>query len=410
MTVLPSIPSGGFTTLLPPPEVLFRTTPKDRKKKKSKRSRKERSASPASVPQASSSKLPSTMAWVNDSDSSSDEDNTVIKPAIIKLPPGLAAKQQQETQIVATAGATQNEAGAAALKAFEMHHQFLHQQAMQSRFMNAGTKKQRELYVGNLPIGQVTPESIKDAFAALMRKIPEYQQKYGLMEPVRDVQISSSGTFAFVEFSSEEMCSTAMLFDKMEMKGRAINCGRPQGYADPVGGPPDPMDIQPLIRAGLLPSDEKKKETVELAAAQTASILDRKQRELYVGNLPIGMVTQDVLMELFAPACKYLPQFIEEKGDPVVNVTLNADGRYAFVEMQSDKLASAALSIYDKMELFGRPMNVGRPSGYTKPRVVETLEGFEDGVDDDFSTEQSDKITAKLLGEQIARRNAAKRM
>ena len=63
------------------------------------------------------------------------------------------------------------------------------------------------------------------------------------------------------------------------------------------------MDIQPLISAGLLPSDEKKKETVELAAAQTASILDRKQRELYVGNLPIGMVTQDVLMELFAPAC-----------------------------------------------------------------------------------------------------------
>lgn len=43
-----------------------------------------------------------------------------------------------------------------------------------------------------------------------------------------------------------------------------------------------------------------------------------------------------------------------------------AAGRFGFVEMRTEELATAAMQL-DKVELCGRPINVGRPKGYVEP-------------------------------------------
>jgi len=91
----------------------------------------------------------------------------------------------------------------------------------------------------------------------------------------------------------------------------------------------------------------------------------KKAREVYVGNLAIGMVTETMLRDFFNTAMKGLMP--EEAGtQAVMNVWMAADMKYSFVEMRTAELATAAISL-DKMELCGRALNVGRPSGYVAP-------------------------------------------
>jgi len=51
---------------------------------------------------------------------------------------------------------------------------------------------------------------------------------------------------------------------------------------------------------------------------------------------------------------------------PVVSAQISGEGKFAFVELRTEDLASAAMFL-DKFELFGRSMNVGRPRGYVQP-------------------------------------------
>ncbi|CAD7704530.1 unnamed protein product [Ostreobium quekettii] len=96
-----------------------------------------------------------------------------------------------------------------------------------------------------------------------------------------------------------------------------------------------------------------------------AMIANKKQREVYVGNLTIGVVTADMLRELFNGALSSLvPDPVTNP--PVVNVAMDASGRFGFVEMRTEELATAAMQL-DKVELCGRHINVGRPKGYVEP-------------------------------------------
>ena len=64
--------------------------------------------------------------------------------------------------------------------------------------------------------------------------------------PVLNVQICSGGTYAFVEFRDELMAVTALQLDKIELAGRALNVGRPAGYAPAPGMPmPNPLELPP---------------------------------------------------------------------------------------------------------------------------------------------------------------------
>ncbi|KAK9801404.1 hypothetical protein WJX73_006914 [Symbiochloris irregularis] len=94
-------------------------------------------------------------------------------------------------------------------------------------------------------------------------------------------------------------------------------------------------------------------------------VAGRKQREVYVGNLTIGVVTDLMLKELFSGAlAHYVPDPVGNP--PVVNAQLDPSGRFGFVEMRTEELAAAAMSL-DKVELCGRNINVGRPKGYVEP-------------------------------------------
>jgi hypothetical protein len=44
------------------------------------------------------------------------------------------------------------------------------------------------------------------------------------------LSLPAAGRFAFVEFRTEELATTAMTLDKTELCGRQMNIGRPKGY------------------------------------------------------------------------------------------------------------------------------------------------------------------------------------
>ncbi|KAF4663122.1 hypothetical protein FOZ61_001925 [Perkinsus olseni] len=235
--------------------------------------------------------------------------------------------------------------------------QLLLQQAMLPGGAGAN-KKAKELYVGNLAQGQATQANIRAFFNNALSALPEYQQKYAALLPtgaVREVRMSAEGMYAFVEFASEEIAVTCLELDKAEFLGRPVKIGRPTGLVLP-GPPPPPMDVSVLRNQGFLPTK----------AMPSNPSQNRKQRELYVGNLAIGVVTPQVLHELFEPACKVLPDYDPALGPPVLQADIRGDGRFAFVEFQNDRLATAALSIFNGMEVLGRRLIVSRPQGFVE--------------------------------------------
>eukprot|EP00730_Choanoeca_flexa_P006358 TRINITY_DN12142_c0_g2_i13.p2 TRINITY_DN12142_c0_g2~~TRINITY_DN12142_c0_g2_i13.p2 ORF type:complete len:242 (+),score=16.12 TRINITY_DN12142_c0_g2_i13:2510-3235(+) len=74
---------------------------------------------------------------------------------------------------------------------------------------------------------------------------------------------------------------------------------------------------------------------------------DKKQREVYVGNLAIGVVTEPVIRELFNAA---LEAFVPNPSNmpPVVSAHMSGEGRFAFVELRNPELANAAMAL-DKL-------------------------------------------------------------
>lgn len=106
------------------------------------------------------------------------------------------------------------------------------QQQMQAAVAAAPptNKKQRELYVGNLTVGLVTPQMLQELFnGALTPLVPDGATN----PPCCNVSMDGSLKFAFAEFRTEEMATMGLHLDKVELCGRNINVGRPGGYIDP---------------------------------------------------------------------------------------------------------------------------------------------------------------------------------
>ena len=106
----------------------------------------------------------------------------------------------------------------------------------------------------------------------------------------------------------------------------------------------------------------------QAAAMQNAS---RKQRELYVGNLAVGIVNAVMLTELFNGALSAV-NTVPGAPPPVVKVDMDSTGKFAFVQFATEDMASAALAL-DKVVLCARPLNVGRPKGYVDPNNASML-------------------------------------
>ena len=182
---------------------------------------------------------------------------------------------------------------------------------------------------------------------------------------------------------------------------------------------PTPLKIPPGAAPGLpngsAPMGVMPSESLAALAQLPGAVVgqaNKKQRELYVGNLPVGMVTPSALRDLFSQPLKTMPNFSEAAGQvvapphlrtqmrarttgdhppahtcmrahaplviarctfacaarqPVLNVDIAPDGKFAFVEFRDEEITQIALTLFDKMELCGRTLNVGRPRGYVEP-------------------------------------------
>lgn len=239
-----------------------------------------------------------------------------------------------------------------------------HQLQMLVMQQQMGNKKAREIYCGNLASGMVSPAGLKDHFNQFFYQLAEFNAKYEFLRStgagcVQDLKMSTCGTYAFVQFFTEELAVTALEFDKHEFCGRQLRIGRPTGVVLTTP-PPPPMDVTALRNSGKLPS--------KYGVVTVAGAADKKQRELYVGNLHHAMMTPDLMRELFEPACRQLPLFTkldhEKVPSPILSVDFGLDGRFAFIEFVSESIASAALNIFNQVEVLGKPISVMRPQGY----------------------------------------------
>jgi splicing factor U2AF subunit len=103
-------------------------------------------------------------------------------------------------------------------------------------------------------------------------------------------------------------------------------------------------------------------------AASAVLAASKTQREVYVGNLTAGLVTGDMLRQLFnSTMAAAFPDMAQPGYDPVVNVNVHTDGRYAFVELRTPDMASASLQLNGQVQLLGATLSIGRPSGYVDP-------------------------------------------
>ena len=147
----------------------------------------------------------------------------------------------------------------------------------------------------------------------------------------------------------------------------------------------------------------------------------RKRREVYVGNLIQGVVTPNILADVFnAMLKKIAPKLCEREmaGDPVMNVIMDSQGQYGFVELRCFEMAQIALR-FDKVDVCGRPMNVGRPKGYIEdPRVgddcpqdvVDTMVEFGGSLDDEVKAKERELAKAKAAAAAAAAAKIAAKM
>jgi len=175
-----------------------------------------------------------------------------------------------------------------------------------------------------------------------------------------NAQTGQGSTFAFVEFRDEKLSNTAAKLNGMELLGRNLKISHPNGYVPPQGTPDTydfPEDLMKRFGLGSY-------EAMRRQDRPPAELADRKARELYVGNLTIGCVTSQMLVDLFTAPLQALP--LENATSPVSEAKVDQSGKFAFVLFADDQLATMALALFNKMELCGRPMCVDRPAGYTQ--------------------------------------------
>jgi RNA recognition motif-containing protein len=105
------------------------------------------------------------------------------------------------------------------------------------------SKKQREIYVGNLAPGvdAVLGTFFDEALARLFPELAEFGP------PVLRVNVDPSRAFGFVEFRSEFLAHAASRLDKTDVGGRPIHVGRPRGYVETEPG--HAHDRTPVVAA-----------------------------------------------------------------------------------------------------------------------------------------------------------------
>jgi len=103
-----------------------------------------------------------------------------------------------------------------------------------------------------------------------------------------------------------------------------------------------------------------------------AQMQEKKQREIYVGNLAIGVVNEAIVEEFFNQALSHMVSD-PVATPPVIHVKMDGQGRFAFVELRTRDLANQAVLMDKLVEIYGRQLHVGRPKGYIEDYNPESV-------------------------------------
>lgn len=263
------------------------------------------------------------------------------------------------------------------------------------------TRRARRLHIGSLPPGcsqQLLRELFNESLLNAGLTIG------GAREVINDVQMGGEGKFAFIEFRSVREATSAMALDGLVVLGRSIRVQRPNDFlvppielhdviipagtvAAPVPGlPPAGLGAHqagahayPLPpMAGLAPVPPSNVASALNAqmlsglgasnpaqAQLTAQQISRKARRLHVGNLPQGMGITPQMLQQFFNATLMATGLVDSSkpGEPVLDVSINPAGKFAFAEFRTIAEATSALTL-NNVELAGRPLRVERPRDY----------------------------------------------
>jgi len=255
---------------------------------------------------------------------------------------------------------------------------------------DTSTREQRTIYCGNLPPGMVNGHMVSALFTQICAAFEGFDPFHG--PAVMSVKLCGGGTYALVEFRDAALGETMMQFNGMELSGRQLKINRPNGYAPPdvspqtlrvppelrqrfriptIAGPPPQAQVQAPLASAYTAERAEFQAAVGIVAERAErseralALPDRKARELFVGNLAVGIVTKDILTALFTEPLLTLPAYqAQGSPPPVVSVKVDDNGKFAFVEFRDEETAVLALSLFNKMELLGRPMHIQRPQSY----------------------------------------------
>lgn len=96
--------------------------------------------------------------------------------------------------------------------------------------------------------------------------------------------------------------------------------------------------------------------------------LQQQLRTILPSTLLQGKVTEQTLRQLFNEALSTtFPHLLTPGVQPCLSVAMHSEGRYAFVELATPEMATAALQLSGQLNFLGSQMTVGRPSGYIDP-------------------------------------------
>ena len=99
---------------------------------------------------------------------------------------------------------------------------------------------------------------------------------------------------------------------------------------------------------------------------------NKKNKEIYVGNLLVGVVNADALKSLFNSSLAVAFPNENPLVKPVAGIQMSSDMKYAFIQLQTEEMATAAIQL-NGMELCGRPLTIARPSGWVDPSLAAVV-------------------------------------
>eukprot|EP00977_Amphora_coffeiformis_P002893 scaffold546_cov163-Amphora_coffeaeformis.AAC.8 len=207
----------------------------------------------------------------------------------------------------------------------------------------AAEKIQRELFVGNTPVG-TTELLLLHFLNAAMRRV----NLCGPTEsPILNCRLNQK--FAFIECASAALANAAMHMNGIPFLGALLKISRPSKYQGP-GPHAAPGTWQDLTG-----------QSVPTPAALDAD-MEKMSRELFIGNTTPEM-TEVVLRDFLGNAMNQVG-LSTQPGNPIH--ACRVSGKFAFVELRSAAEATAALNL-NNIPFMGVALRVGRPSKWTGP-------------------------------------------